>query len=262
MKRYRAASALLALSILLLSAVALGQEPITIPAIFLYTDRQAYMTGWTVTIHGLVIDVDGLGAPSIRVEVSIIDPLGEEVYAKAVRTDEEGRFTLQWKIPDNAEEGTYLIYAIDEEALFDVAETTILVCNLCEPPQYAETLTITSTETQTATIYTATTTTLANGTITHTQTLTQTHIQTETTTLETTRTVFARTTTTQNVTTTQVSLKATVVTREFLLTVMTVVTVTAGPPLGIPPTILAIAAVAIMALYVTALYIIRKTRPR
>ena len=107
----------------------------------LATDQATYAPGSLVTISGTVVEA---GAPvsgaSVALEVS--GPGGRTVLpASVVTTDETGKFSLSFKLPLDAKDGTYTVYASTSGAA--LAQTSFTVVSDMEPP------TITSVEFET-----------------------------------------------------------------------------------------------------------------
>lgn len=98
----------------------------------LATDEATYTPGSLVTISGTVIEA-GASVANVNVALEVTGPGGRTVLpASVATTDDMGLFSLSFKLPLDATDGTYTVYASTSGAA--LAQTSFTVVTDMEPP--------------------------------------------------------------------------------------------------------------------------------
>ena len=74
------------------------------------TDQEDYQKGDKVRIFGYVKARSGESVKGATVSLSVVDPLGNDTHVRLLVTDQSGRYSDNFTLPNNAMEGTYAVY--------------------------------------------------------------------------------------------------------------------------------------------------------
>ena len=103
-------------------------------SITLSTDKESYLPGNTVQLSGMVIGQQ----PSVGVALEVMDSDGTAILFRTVQADQNGNFSVQFKIPVTATSGKFSVYASALIDGFHVKQTKVFSATVPEFGQIAE----------------------------------------------------------------------------------------------------------------------------
>ncbi|MEM3732552.1 MAG: carboxypeptidase-like regulatory domain-containing protein [Candidatus Bathyarchaeia archaeon] len=87
--------------------------------------KESYSIGEYVRIDGVVKDDFGAPVPGVSISIQVNKPSGEILHLGLIYSNQNGAFTHEFKVPSNAEAGTYIIYLTASKQGYSDATTQI-----------------------------------------------------------------------------------------------------------------------------------------
>ncbi len=117
------------ITLLVLSAIPNSYSQEEGPSITITSDKDSYLPGDTVNLAGLVS-----GAQNPLVAVQVKDSSGNLILIRTIQADQNGNFTISFKIPPSATSGKFDITTSTRVNGFVVTQTQVITAKVPEFP--------------------------------------------------------------------------------------------------------------------------------